>query len=272
MPSMGEEEKPMKEPVRVHFVLVHGISTGSWCWYKIKCLMENSGLKVSCVDLKSAGIDPSDANSLLSFDDYNQPLLDFMSSLPDHEQVVLVGHSAGGLSVTQATHKFPKKIRLAVYVAATMIKLGFLTDEDLRDGVPDLSGFGDVYELGFGLGSNQPPTSALIKREHQKPICFQMSPHEDCALASMLMRPGPLMALTGAKFKDMEDDCNEGAESVPRVYIKTRYDHVVKPEQQEAMINRWPPSEVFVLESDHSPFFSTPFLLFGLLLKAATSI
>jgi hypothetical protein len=72
-----------------HFVLVHGISGGSWCWYKIKSLMENSGYKVSCIDLKSAGIDQSDADSVLSFDDYNQPLLDFMSSLPDNQKVVL---------------------------------------------------------------------------------------------------------------------------------------------------------------------------------------
>lgn len=49
------------------------------------------------------------------------------------DQVILVGHSAGGLSVTQATHKFSKKIRLAVYVAATMLKLGYSTDEDLKD-------------------------------------------------------------------------------------------------------------------------------------------
>ena len=45
----------------------------------------------------------------------------------------MVGHSAGGLSVTQATLKFAKKIRLAVYVAATMLKLGVLTDQDFKD-------------------------------------------------------------------------------------------------------------------------------------------
>lgn len=49
--------------------------------------MENSGYKVSCIDLKSAGIDPSDANSIHSFDDYNKPLIDFMSALPEDEQV-----------------------------------------------------------------------------------------------------------------------------------------------------------------------------------------
>lgn len=43
-----------------------------------------------------------------------------------------MGHSAGGLSVTQATLRFAKKISLAVYVAATMLKLGYCTDEDLK--------------------------------------------------------------------------------------------------------------------------------------------
>lgn len=57
---------------------------------------------------------------------------------PDSDvlQVILVGHSAGGLSITQASHKFAKNIRLAVYVAATMLKLGIWTDEDLKDVSP----------------------------------------------------------------------------------------------------------------------------------------
>ncbi|XP_031278857.1 methylesterase 17-like [Pistacia vera] len=266
---MGDEVNNTQiPPVKPHFVLVHGISGGAWCWYKIRTLMENSGYKVSCIDLKSAGIDPSDANSILSFDDYNKPLIDFMSALPDDEQVILVGHSAGGLSITQATHKFGKKIRLAVYVAATMLKLGFWTDQDAKDGVPDLSEFGDVYELGFGLGGDQPPTSAIVKKEFQRKIIYQKSPLEDSTLAAMLLKPGPILALHSARFSQEK----ENVDSVPRVYIKTLDDNVVKPEQQDAMIKRWPPSNVYVLESDHSPFFSTPFLLFGLLIKAAASI
>ncbi|KAL2317562.1 hypothetical protein Fmac_031438 [Flemingia macrophylla] len=251
-------------PSNHHFVLVHGISGGAWCWYKIRCLMENSGYRVSCIDLKSAGIDHSHADSLHSFDDYNQPLMDFFSALPQNEQVILVGHSAGGLSVTQACHKFANKIRLAVYVAATMLKLGYWTDQDLKDGVPDLSEFGDVYQLGFGLGQDKPPTSVFVKKEFQRKIFYPLSPHEDSTLAGMLMRPGPILALTSARFNEDGE-----VEKVPRVYIKTRHDSVVKPEQQEAMIKRWPPLSVYELDSDHSPLFSTPFLLFGLLLKAA---
>lgn len=48
-------------------------------------------------------------------------------------QVILIGHSAGGISVTQATYRFAKKIQLAVYLAATMLKLGYCTEQDAKD-------------------------------------------------------------------------------------------------------------------------------------------
>jgi len=86
--AVSEESGDSRGPI--HFVLVHGIGGGAWCWYKIRCLMENSGYKVSCIDLKSAGIDQSHADSVLSFDDYNQPLMDFLSALPENEQVLVL--------------------------------------------------------------------------------------------------------------------------------------------------------------------------------------
>lgn len=89
MEEESQEENLKLKPIRKapHFVLIHGMSLGSWCWYKIKCLMEVSGFTVTCIDLKSSGIDSSSADSLTSFDQYNQPLIDFLSSYPDQEQV-----------------------------------------------------------------------------------------------------------------------------------------------------------------------------------------
>ncbi|KAI4382920.1 hypothetical protein MLD38_008814 [Melastoma candidum] len=249
---------------RLHFVLVHGVGNGAWCWYKVRSLLENSGYKVTCVDLKSAGIDPSSPDRLSSFDDYNSPLMDALSALPDDERVVLVGHSAGGLSVTRASGVLPGKIKVAVYVAATMLRNGFCTEEDRKAGLPDLSEFGDAYDLGFGLGSDHPPTSAVLKKSLQRKLAYHMTPPEDAVLASMLLKPGPIQVLSTARFvEDKEVD------AVPRVYIKTAHDRIIKPEQQEAMMSTWKPKEVFVVESDHSPFLSAPLVLFGMLVKAA---
>lgn len=88
---------------------------------------------------------------------------------------------------------------------------------------------------------------------------------QDSTLAAMLLKPGPIQAVTSARFEEGE------AEKVKRVYIKTKQDKVVKVEQQEAMIKKWPPCAVYEVDSDHSPFFSAPFILFGLLVKAACS-
>ena len=86
----------------------------------------------------------------------------------------------------------------------------------------------------------------------------------------MLLRPGALLAITTAQFKEEDDDHDIAMlDKVPRVYVKTMHDHVVKPAQQDSMVKRWPPAEVYVLDSDHSPFFSQPFLLFRMLVKAA---
>ncbi|GMH16692.1 hypothetical protein Nepgr_018533, partial [Nepenthes gracilis] len=101
---------------------------------------------VTCVDLNCAGIGPSLPDSFHSFHDYSQPLLHFFyqfSSSQDSNsdpysthydgKVILDGHSAGGLSVTEATYWFPDKIHAAVYVAATMLQHGFSTPQDVID-------------------------------------------------------------------------------------------------------------------------------------------
>ncbi|KAJ8647805.1 hypothetical protein MRB53_000828 [Persea americana] len=265
---MGEEVKTQDMPWthHHHFVLVHGISHGAWCWYKIQALLQKAGHKVSCLDLGGSGIDRSHADEIFTFDQYDKPLFDFISALPEDDKVILVGHSAGGLSVTRASYEFGNKIYLAIYIGATMLRSGFCSEKDFEDGVPDLSDFGDVYELGFGLGPDKPPTSAIIRKEFQQRILYQLSPLEDSTLGSLLLRPGPLMVLQSARF-----DGGDVIDKVDRTYIRTTCDHVIKPKQQDEMIKRWPPRKIFTLESDHCPFFSNPEQLVELLIKASAS-
>ncbi|KAL6597385.1 hypothetical protein ACP70R_046825 [Stipagrostis hirtigluma subsp. patula] len=250
-----------------HFVLVHGAGHGAWCWFKLVSLIQGSGHRVTCIDLAGAAGTFVDPNDVRSFDDYDAPLVDFMAALPDGEKVILVGHSAGGLSVTHVMHMFRHRIKQAIFIAATMLPFGYLTEQDVKDGAPDLSEFGDVYDLKFGLGEDHPPTSVALRKEHQRTILYQQSPQEDSTLASILMRPWPA-ALSTARFGCIHDDIESTVNTVRRVYIKTANDHMVKLEQQEAMIHRWPPSEVMVMETDHSPFFSAPEHLLELILKS----
>ncbi|KAL9233857.1 hypothetical protein vseg_008797 [Gypsophila vaccaria] len=267
--TMGEMTKMPSSSTKTthHFVLVHGVGHGAWCWYKVRTLLESFGHVVTCLDLKASGVDPTQIDSILSFHDYNKPLVDLLSSLPPQHKVILVGHSAGGVSVGDAIHNFPHNILASVFVAATMLPLGYQTPQDLIDGVADLSSWGDAIEFGYGKGKDQPPTSAYVKQQFQRDIFYQLCPIEECTLASMLMRPFPL-AITGAKWEEN----GEESRRVPRVYVKTLQDRVMRPEQQDAMIRKWPPSEVCTIDTDHSPFFSAPFVLASLLAKLALSL
>eukprot|EP00262_Sarcandra_glabra_P004162 TRINITY_DN15147_c0_g1_i1.p1 TRINITY_DN15147_c0_g1~~TRINITY_DN15147_c0_g1_i1.p1 ORF type:complete len:261 (+),score=15.47 TRINITY_DN15147_c0_g1_i1:87-869(+) len=250
-------------PSTHHFILVHGASHGAWCWYKIRCLLENSGNKVSCVDLAGAGIHPTDPNTIFSFDEYNKPLIDLISALPEDETIILVGHSLGGLSVTQAIHKFGNKIRLAIYIAALMVRSGHSMEQDTKRRSPeDLEQKRKIFALNFGLGPQNPPTSVICRKEYQRECFYDMSPKEDSTLASMLLRPSPCRATGEVHFVE-----GAAVDSVKRVFIKTICDKIMHPDRQDKVINGWPPNQVLTIESDHSPFFSAPTQLFNLILK-----
>uniref|UniRef100_A0A803R738 Uncharacterized protein n=1 Tax=Cannabis sativa TaxID=3483 RepID=A0A803R738_CANSA len=129
-------------------------------------------------------------------------------------------------------------------------------------------GDANAYELIYGLGLDQPPTGIMVKPELRRQLLYNESPLEDFTLASMLLRPSPARA-----YMDVTQEGSCDVNSVPRVFIRTMKDNLFKQENQEKMIKQWPPSKVFAIhESDHCPFFSTPDVLFALLLEVATSI
>lgn len=104
-------------PIRKHFVLVHWASHGAWCWYKLVALLRLSGHDVTAIDLGASVINPKQYYEVETISDYFKPLTEFMAtavnnnSLIPADRVILVGHSFGGLAISQARkcirRKFP---------------------------------------------------------------------------------------------------------------------------------------------------------------------
>ena len=117
-PTLSEARQAL--PIKQHFVLVHGACHGAWSWYKIGALLKSSGHNVTALDLTAAGINPKQVDDIRSISEYFQPLMDFMESLHADERVVLVGHSMGGLAISQAMENFAEKISVAIFVTAQM--------------------------------------------------------------------------------------------------------------------------------------------------------
>jgi len=249
----------------VHFVLVHGAMHGAWCWYKIVELLEKDGHKVSAIDLMSAGTNPAAADSINSFEEYNQPLMHFLAKLPQTEKIVLVGHSMGGVSLARGSEDFPHLIAVAVYVCAFMFQGG----ESMQRGKEMMENKDHLQQMeyNFGNGIGELPTSGLLPRKFQKNLFYGTSSILDATLASLLLRPFPIMAMTNMSL----DTTDEGYGVVPRVYIKTLKDNALSLAKQEVLITNSPPQKVYNIDSDHSPFFSAPEKLHSLLLEIANT-
>lgn len=142
-----------------HFVLVHGICQGAWCWYKLIPLLKIAGHRVTAIDLGGCGISPKTIEDISSFYDYCQPLMDFFNSLPqpeeENERVVLIGHSFSGLCISYAMQIFPQKISVAVFVSAYMPKSNFPPADLIFEVIPilfiSISVFFNLVKIYFPL-------------------------------------------------------------------------------------------------------------------------
>ncbi|TYH37264.1 hypothetical protein ES332_D12G028100v1 [Gossypium tomentosum] len=166
----GTSSEPPK-----HFVLVHGSCHGAWSWYKVVPLLKSGGHNVTALDLGGSGVDPQQVNTLRSISDYIKPLREFMASLPDEEKVVLVGHSLGGLAISQAMEMFPEKVAVAVFVTASMpgptLNVSILIQKFVfveRHYVIKIPKWTTIIHTMMGLAALQPPSllvqcSSLLK-------------------------------------------------------------------------------------------------------------
>ena len=94
------------------YLLVHGACGGGWVWDDVAERLEKAGHRVRVVErLPSAGTDPGSLRDLTADAHCVRQVLDTID-----ERVVLVGHSYGGMVITElADHP---KVRHSVYLAA----------------------------------------------------------------------------------------------------------------------------------------------------------
>src|SRR3954464_3403667 len=97
------------------FVLVHGAFHGAWCWEPLVGALSAAGHTVTTLDLPGHGDDPT-AVADVTLDAYARKICATLAEQP--EPVLLVGHSMGGVAITQAAARCPERIARLVYVAA----------------------------------------------------------------------------------------------------------------------------------------------------------
>ncbi|CAN8284692.1 unnamed protein product [Cochlearia groenlandica] len=262
---MSVEKNMCGENKKHHFVLVHGPNHGAWCWHKVKPELEALGHRVTAVNLAASGDHPGSIKKIFTCDQYAEPLLELLESLPLGEKVVLLGHSTGGSCVAIAMDMFPKKIVVAAFTAAfmpdTQNSPAFVVDK-FASNLPKEAWLDSRFEP-YGLEG----MSLSLGTEFMRQGLYTLSPPEDLEFALSEKRPGSLFINELAK---REKHSEEKYGSVPRAYIVCKNDQAITEEYQRWMIDNYPPHLVVEMdETDHMPMFSNPQLLSTRLLEIA---
>jgi pimeloyl-ACP methyl ester carboxylesterase/multidrug resistance efflux pump len=224
------------------FILVHGSWHGGWCWDSVALLLRGSGHVVHAPDLAGLGRDRTDL-ATVTLATWRDQIVALVDSA--REPVVLVGHSRGGIVISEVAEARPEKIACLVYLAAFLLRDGQSIARIMRaDGssliLPSLI----VFEDGI---------SSIVRREALAEIFYSDCTPEEVAGAAARLRPEPVLPnrtpvrVTEARFG-----------RVRRAYIATARDRAVPPALQRRMYTALPCDPVITMETAHSPFLSAP--------------
>lgn len=97
------------------FLLVPGFWIGGWAWGEVATSLRTAGHQVHPVTLTGVAEKAHLATPDTNLDTHTDDIVRLIEQ-EDLRDVVLVGHSGGGMPVTQAADRIPERIRRIVYV------------------------------------------------------------------------------------------------------------------------------------------------------------
>jgi pimeloyl-ACP methyl ester carboxylesterase len=224
------------------FVLVHGAWHGAWCWERVVPLLEQRGHRVLAPDLPGMGQD-STPLSAVTLDVWARFVADLVGR--QAEPVILVGHSRGGVVISQAAEFVPDRVAALVYLSAFLVPNGGSLWSTMQLVPRDPARAPDL------VMSEDRTTSTLVPQAVGN--TFYNTTDEDWASrAAALVGIEPMAAwLTPLALSD-------GAfGQVPRIYVECLRDRAIPPALQRLMVAALP-CRVVSMDTDHSPFYSVP--------------
>jgi pimeloyl-ACP methyl ester carboxylesterase len=106
-----------------HFVLVHGLWHGGWCWERVAAILEARGHRVTTPTNTGLGQRSHLLSRDITVSTFVEDIVNVLiwSELRD---VILVGHSFGGVAVTGAADQAPDRIAKLIYLDGAIFENG----------------------------------------------------------------------------------------------------------------------------------------------------
>lgn len=227
------------------FVLVHGAWHGSWFWRGVVEDLTARGHDVLAVDLPGRGGTPARRGL---FGGWRTTITDSVETVlgalgPDREPVVLVGHSFGGLTITQVGEVAPDRIKSLVYMAALLPRNG-----DRATGLNRLMPENPVNKI-----CKLKPWSGTLTLPLDKcdPVFYTDCGPTDIADAHRRIS----RELVGPSFSRIRTTAARWG-SLDKLYVHCTKDQAIPPATQLAMCERTGVTRISTLETGHSPNYS----------------
>ena len=224
------------------FVFVHGAFGGAWSWEPIVGPLEAAGHSVETLDLPGGGEDRTPVAGV-TLESCAERVGRQLLERP--EPALLVGHSMGGVVITQAASNCPERVAELIYVAAFMPANG----QSLLDlaGLPE--GQDDQIQANIVI-EGDPPVATLPDDAAIEAVYNCCTP-EQARAAVARHRPQPVAPFATPVSID------EGVlAAIPRSYVLTARDQSIPPALQRRMIAEHPCRKVIELDTDHEPQLS----------------
>jgi pimeloyl-ACP methyl ester carboxylesterase len=224
-------------------LLIHGAFAGAWCWEPVLPGLRAAGHDVEAIDLPGSGADttPLSQITLTAYADR------ICQALGEGPPALLVGHSMGGMAITQAAARTPEHITALAYVAAFIPGDG----QSLLDLTALPEAAGDQVQANLVV-EGDPPIARMPP---------EAAPHAlmGCATDEQvewgLARLGPQPVAAFAQPFAIGDQ-SEAFSRLPRAYVTCLQDRAIPPAMQQRMYRAAGCDPVIEIDTDHSPWLS----------------
>ncbi|HMF82203.1 MAG TPA: alpha/beta fold hydrolase [Acidimicrobiia bacterium] len=236
-------------------VFVHGGAHGAWCWDPLLPYLDREAL---AVDLPPKSV-RSGAGRLenlpelrtLAIDDFARSVLDDVTAA-GFERFVLVGHSMGGLTISEVARRVPDRVEHLVYVSCMVPPEGASAIDALPEDLQEMTR--QAVEEARRGGEN--PIGGLDEPTTRSMFCNDM---DEKQVRFVLDRTGTEAAVVLAEAVTRAGIPPD----LPKTFVKLLKDQSLPPERQDVLVENLRASpggtvDVVTIDSGHDVMISRP--------------
>jgi pimeloyl-ACP methyl ester carboxylesterase len=222
-------------------LLIHGAFGGAWSWEPVIPGLRAAGHTVEAIDLPGAGADRTPVAEV-SLRRYAERISE---QLADGPPAILVGHSMGGMAITQAAGLHPDFVAGLIYVAAFLPNPG----ESLIDLTRYPEAADDQVQANLTVDGD-PPVATMSARGARIAVCH-LATDEQAAWADERRGRQPVLPFT--QPFTLSDASGDAFAALPRAYVTCLQDRAINPALQQLMFTRAGCDPIVEIDTDHSP-------------------